>query len=464
MLIAELQERLAGDGERYKILTTTVHELVQNGRLRPGERLPAERELAREVGVSRTTVVRAYAALEALGSLERRVGSGSYVTRRDESDAPRMADLMTGPIEVVPPRARGLINLSISTPPIPLELPAAIHSVVAEVFARARFATQHIEGDPELRQWVADWYTGRGLDTDPGQILITAGAQQALAMSTKVVRPSVSSFVVEAPTYLGFLDLARMRSSRVLSVPALFDEEHIRQAHAVLAAEDSPLLYAMTACHTVTGHAMPEHDKELLASLLHRTGGMVIDDDTLADELLDGPPGAPLAAFLDERQIITIGSTSKSLWDGLRVGWIRAPKHLARDLARMKSAYDLGTPVLSQLVALELLRGSVATAEKRRRDSRRGLTTATAFIADRMPNWRWFTPAGGRSLWVQLPPGSDGSRLAADALAHGVAIASGETFTNNDTHRDHIRVGFVQPPGELREGLSRLATAWAARR
>lgn len=463
VLIAELRQRLAEEGERHKIVATTVFDLVRGGRLRVGERLPAERELAREIGVSRTTVVRAYSALGALGVLERRVGSGSYIAGFDESAAPGMVDLMTGSEEQGSPRVRNLINLSISTPAVPVELSTAILSVVDEIVARARFATQHIEGDPALREWVAQWYTGRGLDTDPSQILITAGAQQALSMSTNVLRSSTSALVVESPTYLGFLDLARMRGERILSVPSLVNEQRILEAFRVLMAEPSPLLYAMTACHTVTGHAMPEPEKELLASVLHRSNGAVIDDDTLADELLEGAPGAPLAAFMDERKIITIGSTSKSLWDGLRVGWIRAPQHLIRDLSRMKSAYDLGTPVLNQLVALTLLRDSATLTRRRVADSQRGLNEAMSFLSDRIPEWTWQRPDGGRSLWVQLPDGADGARLEADALRHGVAVASGETFTGDRSHRDHIRIGFVQSPGELREGLERLAAAWSAR-
>ncbi|MDQ6524512.1 PLP-dependent aminotransferase family protein [Nocardioides sp. LHD-245] len=461
-LTAELSTRLRQDGERHRIVSDTLLELIRDGRIAAGQRLPAERRLATALGVSRTTVVRAYASLEAIAVLDRRVGSGSYVTSTPgAARLPRMMDLTDGTADREPAHSQGLINLSISTPAVLGEMRDAIRSTADEVFARAMLATQHTEGEPELRAWVAAWYTRRGLPTDPAQVLITAGAQQGLAMSTQLLRRRTAPFVVEAPTYLGLLDLARMRRARLLSVPALTDPRRIAAAAEHVAGQTQPLFYVMTTCHTVTGHSMPAADRELLARLVHDSGGLVVDDDILADQLFEPETAPPLAAFLDERRVITVGGTSKLLWDGLRVGWLRAPQSLIQSLVRMKSAYDLGTSVISQLVALDLLQRADEIAARRVDEARTKLELTTSLLRERMPEWRWQQPHGGRSLWVELPTGSDAARFAAQAVGGGVAVATGETFTGNGSHHDHLRLGFVQPTSALTEGLARLAATWA---
>lgn len=461
MLVSELTIRLQADGDRHRIVTNVIGELIRDGRLPVGRRLPAERELAKKLGLSRTTIVRAYASLETMSLLDRRVGSGSFVRPHRSPDQPRMLDLLDQLIDIEPARNQGLINLSVSTPSVLPELGNAIRDVTNDVISRSMLSTQHTEGEPELREWVADWYSRRGLPTAASQILITAGAQQALAMSTQLLGRRESTIVVEAPTYLGLLDLARMRGLRLLSVPLLGDAQRLTEARKLIVGHTRPVFYVMTTCHTVTGQSMPSEARERLAELVHSTNAYVIDDDILAGQLFEEEAAPPLAAFIDERRVITVGGTSKLLWDGLRVGWIRAPRPLATSLLRMKSAYDLGTSVLSQLVALELLHKSEEIAARRVQESAAKLALTTAFLSERMPEWRWLQPDGGRSLWVKLPDSADADRFAAQAVSNGVAVGSGVTFTSNQSHRDHIRIGFVQPTNALSEGLVRLSDAWA---
>lgn len=280
-------------------------------------------------------------------------------------------------------------------------------------------------------------------------------------MSTQLLGSREATMVVEAPTYLGLLDLARMRGLRLLSVPLLCDSQGLTAARELIAGHSRPILYVMTTCHTVTGQSMPAETRDRLAEVVHSTNAYVIDDDILAGQLFEEEPAPPLAAFVDERRVITVGGTSKLLWDGLRVGWIRAPQPLATSLLRMKSAYDLGTSVLSQLVALELLRSSEEIADHRVQESATKLALTTGFLSERIPEWSWLQPDGGRSLWVKLPDSADADRFAAQAVSNGVAVGSGETFTSNQSHRDHIRIGFVQPISALSEGLVRLSDAWA---
>jgi DNA-binding transcriptional MocR family regulator len=460
-LLSELRVSLEGEGRRYELLTEALAAAVRNGELREGARLPAERHLAADLGVSRTTVVRAYSYLESMGALDRRVGSGTFVRRLAGPDRVRMLDLVDVPAEEEPAHQHKLINLSTSAPRTLPELATAVHAVVDDIVRYAASSIHHTQGDPDLRAWVAAWYTSRGLATDASQILITAGAQQALSMTIQLLSRPNACLTVETPTYLGILDVARNRRSHLLNVSELVGVEDIVALRDAIPRDCPSIIYAMPTCHTVTGHALSEDGREALAAAAADTHSFVIDDDILAEQLFDGPDLPPLAAIGDERSIVTIGGTSKLLWDGLRVGWLRAPRSMIGHLARIKSAADLGTSALSQLVALQLLVDYRGIAQRRIDEARHKLDTTCRFLTDTLPDWRWRVPLGGRSLWVQLPDNADASRFSALAIERGVAVTSGDTFSANGAHKDHLRLGFVQHEHLLDEGLVRLADAWS---
>jgi DNA-binding transcriptional MocR family regulator len=454
------------DEPRYASLAAAVEDAISSGVLADGAKLPAERDLVAALRLSRTTVSRAYARLEQGGWLERRVGSGTFA-RRPDPQAGRvwLRDVIDGAPRRRGARRTGMINLTSSRPFV---LGAGLRDAlgrsaeaVEAVAEQLQYATQ---GLPELRETVAAAYTARGLPTTAEQVLITSGAQQALGLVLQLyVRPD-DPVAVESPTYHGALDALRVRQARPVAIDA--DPATVADQLAAV-AEHVPLraAYLMTTCHAVTGRVVGAAQRRALAELSLERQLPLIEDDILAGlTFAEGPATAeppPVAAYAEDAPIFTIGSTSKLVWNGLRVGWLRAPEALLVRLARLKGTADLGTSLVAQLVAGQLLVHADDLARRRREENAAAFAHAATLLERHLPAWRWTPPEGGRSLWVRLPEdGPDGPAVAQAAVRHGVSVIAGPTFAADGRHRHRLRLMPVRPPDRLAEGVARLSAAW----
>src|SRR5262249_40212313 len=188
----------------------------------------------------------------------------------------------------------------------------------------------------------------------------------------------------------------------------------------------------------------------------------IVEDTVLADLSLEDPPAPMATQASTPGTVILVGSLSKVLWGGLRIGWIRGTPELISRLARLKAVADMGTSAVSQLIALELMHSHIDDViSLQRREIEQALQLTTTMLGDQAHDCPWPRPPGGRSLWIRLPRG-DGSDFAQFALLHGVAISAGPTLSFDNQYKDHIRLQFVQPKAKLREGLQRLGDAWQA--
>jgi DNA-binding transcriptional MocR family regulator len=185
----------------------------------------------------------------------------------------------------------------------------------------------------------------------------------------------------------------------------------------------------------------------------------VVEDMTLADLALDGAAPKPLAAYGPEAPIVTIGSLSKVAWPGLRIGWIRAPASLMPTLARVKSVMDLGSPSLTQAVAVRLLARVDRVRRLRCEQLRPRRDALVRLLRRRLPGWRFAAPAGGLFLWVELPAG-DAQEFAQVALRRGVVIVPGSLFSHEGRHERFLRMPFLAEPAVLESGVERLHAAW----
>jgi DNA-binding transcriptional MocR family regulator len=218
-------------------------------------------------------------------------------------------------------------------------------------------------------------------------------------------------------------------------------------------------VYLTPTLQNPTGGVLPRAARIEVCRIASGLGVPMIDDEVLAELVIDGVPPLPLAAHGADAPVLTVGSLSKLVWAGLRVGWVRAEEPVIERLARLKSAADLGSPLLTQAIAVRLL-GAVEQARRLRRAELRGKRDGlTAMLRERLRDWSFRVPAGGVFLWVKLPCG-DAREFAQVALRHGVMILAGPIMSPAGQHAQWIRLPFLAEISTLAAALERLAGAW----
>jgi DNA-binding transcriptional MocR family regulator len=446
-------------GPRYLALAGATRRAITDGLLPAGARIPSERAVAGALGVSRTTVTASYDALHEDGYLQRRRGSGSTVRLPDAAVRGSWFALDDSGAD---------IDLSLAALPAPAaQLAEALERAGSRAHALLGGHGYLPHGVPELRELLAARYRSRGLDTDADQILVTAGAQQALAMLFELLVRPLQPVLVEAASYPGALMLLRHQRARMAAIP-LGGEGWDVEAFAGAAGTLRPgLAYLIPDYHNPTGLVMGEGQRLALAEAA--AGLQLVVDETFVDLRLHGPPPPrPLAAYDPSGETVTVGSLSKSLWGGLRIGWIRAQPHMVRRLAELRMRHDLCSPLLEQLVSAELLADDRAMAAQRDR-ARAQRDTLAAALREQLPDVRFTLAAGGLSLWLELPA-PDSSDLAAAARRRGVIVTPGPTFSPDGALERYLRLPFVLPGAVLADAVGRLAlcrgeaAAWQPRR
>ncbi|HUJ06772.1 MAG TPA: PLP-dependent aminotransferase family protein [Streptosporangiaceae bacterium] len=445
-------------GPAYQRLAAALLDAVNHGVIRAEARVPAERTLAAAVGVSRGTVVACFEQLVAAGVLRRRQGSGTFVVgRRSWAARPAASSAVT--LMLLRMAAdRESIDLSVSAPSALRHLPP-----VDPAAAWAALDGHGLDpaGLPQLRAEVARHLTEhQQLPTEADQVVITAGAQEALWLLGRAIRPHAGSVVTGCPTYPGLAG-ALAGSGRAIVVAGADDAGVSPGAIERAGRSPGALAYLMPTGHNPVGVIMPAVRRQSIAAVADAGRVTVVEDLTLADLTLatrPPPPPAPLAAL--STRVVAVGSVSKLFWGGLRVGWIRAAEPLRTAITVRKAALNLATSAVSQAIAAQLLAATDAgwlaahrTALAQRRDHLAGL------IADWLPAWRTEPPAAGLSLWVELPLD------AADAFAHvaarhGVTVAPGSGACLDGRHRQFIRLSFAEQLDTLELAVERLAAAW----
>ncbi|MCA1283496.1 PLP-dependent aminotransferase family protein [Saccharopolyspora sp. 7B] len=431
-------------------LHQAVRQLVLDGRLPPGTRLPAEREFADALEVSRTLVVRALDLLRDEGFAASRQGSGSWVRLpgdRAHTDPGGW-----------PPSTPDLINLAQATLPAPPEFTAALDRARCRIPAELGGHGYQALGLPELRERIAEHHTRRGLPTNPRQVLVTNGAQHAFALVLRTLVSPGERVLVEHPTYPNPLQAIRGAGAEAVAVPMLAEGWDLDLMSATLQQTTPKLAYLIPDFQNPTGIQMTAQDRERLVAMLRRTRTTAVVDETLVELDLTGrTPPPPVAAFGDDR-VITIGSAGKAFWGGMRLGWVRAPEDLVQRLLLERAVMDLGSPVLEQLVLAELL-ADPEPALRRRREEVTGMRDSMiAELAEQVPGWRFRIPDGGLSLWCDLgTPVS--SRFAIAAEEHGLRLVPGSRFAVHGHLERYLRIPYALPVEQHREVVRRLAAA-----
>ncbi|MFL6062659.1 MAG: PLP-dependent aminotransferase family protein [Marmoricola sp.] len=450
VLAASTVASLVGDFDRepaYRGLAEAVRVLITDGRVPVGVRLPSERELTEALGVSRTTVTRAYAELRDRGYLQSRQGSGS-LARLPVSRAFRGDHLL------VPADAHAdEIDLTCAAAVAGPGILAAYERAVTDLPGYLGSSGYYPSGLPVLREAVAERFARRGQPTHPDQVMIVPGALAGVAVAARALGGRGTRTLLESPTYPNAIATLRLTGSRLLSSPV--DREHAGVEELLRAIDQvrPDLAYLVPDYHNPTGHLMPAVARAEVAARLRAVGAVAVVDESMVDLALDGEVPEPLGAHA--RDAITVGSVSKPFWGGLRVGWLRAPAEAMDAMVRSRLSLDLGVPVLEQLVAADLLRDPEALLNEKRAVLRAGRDAAVAALTTHLPDWKVRTPGGGLSLWCELPEARS-TDLLPRAAEHGVLLAPGPSFAPEGGLDRFLRLPFTQPAHVLADSVDRM--------
>ncbi|MEV7782702.1 PLP-dependent aminotransferase family protein [Kitasatospora sp. NPDC088351] len=465
---ARLPEPATPRRPAYRTLAGQIRLLVSEGRLPVGARLPAERELAAALELSRTTVATAYETLRTDGYLRSRRGAGSWTALPEGAPPPSDA------LHPVPPDEQGrTLDLGVAALPAPQpHLGAAAARALEQLPAYAAGHGHFPTGVPVLREAVARRYTERGLPTTPDQILITTGAMGGLHLAQRVLIGRGDRVAVEAPSYAHTLQALRLAGARLVPVPYAWPGGPRQQPgwdlaewRRVLRGAAPRVAYVIPDFHNPTGALTGEEQRRELLAAARAAGTVVLVDETTAELGWGVPEGAgfprPTAALDRAAQVVTVGSAGKLLWGGLRIGWVRAAPALVRRLATERVYSDVGAPVLEQLIAAELMGEPLPAVRAHQWDRLRA--TAAAFatgLAARLPGWTYAEPPGGLCLWVATG-GLSGAAIARAGEHGGVRIAAGNRFGSDGAFENHIRIPLTVPAPAVPAAVERLVAVAA---
>lgn len=356
----------------------------------------------------------------------------------------------------------GIISLAGGLPSpdgFPVEAMRAATERVLREAPREALQYAASEGHAPLREWVARQMNALGLACDAEQVLITTGSQQGLDLVGKVLIDSGSPVAVEAPTYLGALQAFAPYEPELVGV-ACDDDGPVPERLGE--ARGARFLYLLPSFQNPSGRCMSAARRLALADAAREIGLPIVEDNPYGDLWFDAPPPAPVAARHPDNAVY-LGSFSKVLAPGLRLGYVVAPRALYPKLLQAKQAADLHSAGFNQRIVHEVIRDGflqqhlpgVRARYRTQRDAMRD-----ALERYMPPGSSWNVPAGGMFFWVTLPEGVDALALLGRAVERGVAFVPGAAFFADHPRQNTMRLSFVTvPPEQIERGIALLAQA-----
>jgi 2-aminoadipate transaminase len=313
------------------------------------------------------------------------------------------------------------------------------------------------EGFGPLREWVAEQLCAQGMKVEASQVLITTGSQQGLDLVGKVLIDPGNTVAIEAPTYLGALQAFTPYEPEFLTLPC--DDDGPLPAQLSV-ARGAQFLYLLPNFQNPSGRCVSASRRVELVQASQAIQVPIVEDNPYGDLWFDCPTPPPLASHWPDGTIY-LGSFSKILAPGLRLGYVVAPKALLPKLLQAKQAADLHTPGFNQRLVHEVirdgfLRDHVPTIRARYKEHRDTMQSALKRFMP--PGCHWKTPAGGMFFWVEGPPSLDAVALLPKAVERGVAFVPGAAFYAGSPRPNTLRLSFVTvPPSQIERGIELLA-------
>jgi len=476
----------------YVQLRDQLRALVHSGDLRPGDRIPASRELATMLGVHRTTVANAYAELESEGLIQGHVGRGTFISGNGNGlkltppPPPVLSSNGHGVRwELLFADERGEEILTRLTAAAPVDSLSFVMARPAEDFfpieelqicvnAVLRREAKEVlnlgpsDGYAPLKEALLDLLRQDGIPAKDENLLVTDGCQQALDLISKAfVRPG-DSVILENPAYPGAVAIFNNARARCLGVPVKTHAEpgsalglDVEALEATLAANRVKLIVLTPDFHNPTGTSMPLVSRRKVLDIAARYQVPIVEDH-IYGRLHAREERVPSLKQLDRSNlVIHIDSFAKVAFPGLRVGWIVAPPAAIERLRLVKQTTDLHTDQLAQATLAEFLRRGMFArhlAKMRRVYASRLLALDEALRRHMPEDTRWTRPEGGMVLWLELPPGFDANELLIHAKERSVLFAPGRYFYVQSPLPNTLRLGFANlDEKQLARGVATLA-------
>ena len=465
----------------YRQLQGYLKGLVATGRLIPGEKLPATRDLADQLGLSRNTVSHAYESLVSEGFASAHVGRGTYVSVQPPRQAPD------------PQRQRGFVwdallarrteRLQLPAGPVrpgsgvPLRFDFTGGRVDPELLpvsllrsAWSRAVANHLKElaapvDPlgwrELREAIARSLVARGILCDAREVLVVSGAQQALDLVARVLIDPGDAVAIEQPGYFGASLAFAACGAQLLGVGVDGEGLDTNELARLLRSRRVKLVYTTPSAQCPTGAVQSEDRRAALHALSDRYQMPIVEDD-YDSELRYGGPSLPALKTRDESgRVIYVGTFSKALFPGLRLGYVVAPPPLLMRLATARFTSDFGSDLLAQIALSELISSGVLERHVRRMRKAHALRLAATLEAlqEHMPDdASWTQPTAGQSVMLRLPASVDPHEVARRAARAGIAYVPAAAFyVRPDGAPDTLVLSFVHNDEQtLRDGVAAL--------
>lgn len=459
----------------YRQVATAIESGIREGRLRVGQRLPAERRLAAALGVSRTTATNAYRELEARGILRGRVGHGTTIVAAPEGAAAEAIDWGQRPSRFASEIARSFapgpayptdtISFAGGWPDPSLYPRAALDAIARRLHGRAGhdvYAPAPAEGDPALREALAAWLSSMQIAASPDQVIVTAGAQEGLNLLARAFLAPGDVVLTERPTWAGAILAFRWAGAEVVGLP--MDGHGLRSdvLEEAIARHRPKLLYTIPTFHNPTGALMGGERRRQILEIATRCRVPIVESDLYGQLFFEAPPPAPLKSLDGAGLVIYQGSFSKMAVPGLRVGWLVAPTHAVEPLIAAKMLAGVFTSTLAQrLVAGFIGQGHLEPhLALLRREYRVRRDRLVGTLRERCPKLAFAIPAGGQYLWTRLPAPLVSRDLLAACREAGVAVREGAAFAPDGSGDDFVRLCFAALPlRKVGQGAERLAEA-----
>jgi DNA-binding transcriptional MocR family regulator len=484
-------------GRRLPLGQQLVDELrrrVQAGSLGPGERLPPVRTLAGRLAVTPETVAGAYRRLVEEGYLRGEVGRGTFVAApplgaEEDLLAPfeaggALPPFATPASESGPPAHRdllrlathpGLVSFAASVAALELAPVEPLRQALSDVLLIEGAAALQVgatPGYPPLRVAIAELLERRGLHVDPNLVCVTSGCQQGIDLAAKVFIGSGDAVLVEQPSFLGALEAFRARGARVVGVPIEHDGLRVEALPALIQRHRPKLLYCMPTYQNPTGRSLSPDKRSALLRIAAAFDLPIVEDDSAGFFELDGPAPHSLKAEDHAGYVIHLGTFSKLIAAGLRLGWLVADAPVFEKLVAAKYASDLSSDALVQRAVHRLLAdGTLAGHLERVRHAYRERRDVLVDALEQHGFDGFTRPAGGFNVWLELPgDGPTSTELYLEAVRRGVAFVPGPFFfsaggTASSAAMRGLRLSYsALSPQALRRGVELLSDARLALR